>query len=271
MNLNGPEFGRRILFKLGAALAAELLFPREVKRVKASAQFASNLDSEIVLDSSFLMYHEMSYLKLKSDIMGLIGRGYQPISPDTVVNILNGVTEVSPGLKTFMVTCDDSLASQYYSILRAIPEIQLETGYFVPVTICAITKLDDPDVPVEQLSFDTPMYNDSVHRYLTLGQIIDLIQAGHIIGNHTVNHAVLPNLEEGNRNVEVEGAEQRIDTIYRMAQVKRPARIFAYPLGRYMGELSYIEQLGFDLALSTISTTIHTPQTRLYAGRIKMS
>lgn|GEM_PF-3102912 len=279
------ESDRRTFLKLGGATgAAALLNTGMAGRVEAFAQFAQNLDSQlgnnpadvvsdsgVVLNSSFLMYHEMSYPKLKSDILSLIRRGQQPISPDTAVNVLNGVTEIPPGLQTFMVTCDDSLASQYDSVLRATEEIANETGWFVPVTFCAITKLDDPTIPIEELPDNTPMYNDGRHRYLTLGQVINLIQAGHILANHTVDHAVLPNLPDGARNAEVEVAEQRINTIYDIAQVARPAKIIAYPLGRYTGELSYIDQLGFDLGLSTIPTTRHTTQTRLYAGRIKMS
>jgi len=217
------------------------------------------------------MYHEMSYLKFKADLLGYLRKGYQPISPDTAVNVLKGETEIPDGLQTFMVTCDDSLASQYTPILRVTREIEDETGWFIPVTICSITKLNEPKVPIDELPLNTPMYNDGVHDYLNLGQMIELIQAGHVVANHTVDHANLPALSVGARNSEVEIAEQRIDTIYDMAGVKRPVKILAYPNGIYIGELDYIDQLGIDMALSEVSSTIHTPQNRLFTGRIKMS
>ncbi len=266
MSLKMPE--RRLFLRIagsagvGACIAAAI--PKPAKA------YLESLDNS-TLFSSFLMYHEMSYPSFKRDLMNLIRSGQQPISPDTAVNVLNGQQSIPDNLQTFMPTCDDSLFSQYDSIMKATEEVANETGFFVPVTFCAIMKLDNPTGPVTELSDNTPMYNDRVHRYLTLRQVINLIQAGHILANHTVNHALLPYLSENARNAEVEIAEQRIDAIYQMADVTRPVKILAYPEGRYLGQLDYTEQLGFDLALSTISTTFHTQETRFYAGRIKKS
>jgi len=272
MSSKGSEFdpGKRALFRIMAGVAGwgivAALVPKPVRAFLEAPEAV-----QPTLRSSFLIYHEMSYLPFKRNLLNLIREGQQPISPDTAVNVINGSQTIPDGLPTFMVTCDDSLLSQYDSILRATEEVANETGFFVPVTFCAIMKLNNPTAPITELPDDTPMYNDGVHRYLTLRHVINLIKAGHLLANHTVNHAILPNLSEGARNAEVEIAEQRINTIYQMAGVLRPVKIIAYPQGRYQGQLGYIGQQGFDLGLSTLSAKIHTSETRLYAGRVRMS
>lgn len=261
--------GRRVFLRVmgtvGLGLAINALAPKPV------GAFLEAPAEPPTLRSSILMYHEMSYLPFKRNLLNLIREGQQPISPDTAVSVINGLRAIPDNLQTFMVTCDDSLLSQYDSILRATEEVADETGFFVPVTLCAIMKLNNPAVPVTELPDSTPMYNDDVHQYLTLRHVINLIKAGHILANHTVNHAILPNLSVGARNAEVEIAEERIEAIYQMAGVARPVKIIAYPLGRYQGQMDYIRQQGFDLGLSTLSVKLHTPETRLFAGRTRMT
>lgn len=217
-------------------------------------------------ESTFLMYHELSAARLQRDLLHLIGRGYQPISLETVVGFLNGELGVPRGLATFHVTCDDGLESQFNAVLKAVGQIQTQTGLFVPVTFFAITKFEDPKGPVEEIPEDTPSYNDRVHRYMTKGQLIRLIKAGHRVENHTVNHPDLSRLSEGSRNAEVEIGEQRIEALWRLAGVPRNYRAFAFPYGCYQGQTGYIGGL-YDVAFATIPTTVHSAATRYSLGR----
>lgn len=272
--MNSLEFPRRTFIKFVGLTVGEIVlskFGSKSTQANTPAEVSTQTLPPASLTSTFLMYHEMDYSHFKQDLLRLIAEGQQPISPQTAISVISGLTTLPPNLRTFIVSCDDSLASQYEPILKATEEIKKETGLFVPVIICAITKLNDPAGPVNELPLDTPLYNDHFHNYLNLSQSIDLIQAGHIFGNHTVNHGRLPTLEEGARNGEIETAEERIEAIYQMAKVDRPLKIFAYPEGAYTNQLAYIAQLNFDLAFSTEPNIVHTPYTKLHAGRIKMS
>lgn len=217
-------------------------------------------------ESTVLMYHELSAARLKRDLLYLTRRGYQPISLETLIGLLNGETKIPPGQRTFHVTCDDGLASQFNPVFQAMGDIQGETGLFVPVTFFVITKFEDPRGPIEEVPDDTPSYSDRVHRYMTKGQLIHLIQAGYRIENHTVNHPDLTRLSQGARNAEVEIGEQRIEALWRLAGVPRKHRAFAYPYGRYRDQTEYIRNL-YDVAFSTIATTTHSLSTRYILGR----
>jgi len=282
VNSNNQEFDiRRSLLRIGVGFALKgVLSSPSVKTVEAAADHLSNFDSKPTsssliaedpsfLDSSFLIYHKVDYRTFKQNLLIRLNNGEQPISPQTALDVLDGQTTIPRGLKTFMVTCDDGLASQYGSVLRATQEIERETGWFIPVTFFIMTKFNDPRVPMSDVSENTPTYNDGEHDYLTLGQVMTILQERHILANHTVDHAILlSTLPEGVRNSEVETGEDRLDVIYDRAGVKRSMKMLAYPVGSYAGQLGFVEQAGFDLAFSTERTTFHTSNTRFHLGRV---
>ncbi|MDO8573236.1 MAG: polysaccharide deacetylase family protein [Candidatus Daviesbacteria bacterium] len=271
MNTHNPEFSvRRSLLKAGLGLAvSKILDIPLVKTVEAATNTLLHEDEVPVLNSSFLIYHELDYRTLKQNLLTRLINDEQPVSPETVVNVLNGLTKIPEGLKTFMVTCDDGLASQYGAVLRATSEIEKETGWFIPVTFFIMTKFDEPQVPIEEVPESSPTYNDGRHSYLTLGQGITILQERHILANHTVDHARLNTLPEGQRNSEIATGEDRLDIIYTRAGIARTVRMLAYPEGRYSGQLEFVQQSGFDLAFSTERTTVHTSNTRFHLGSVR--
>lgn len=256
------EYSRReVLFGAVGGLLGLVLNGSLFSKVQAA---------DIELQSTFLMYHQMSALQLKVDLLSYIRQGYQPISLETLIGYFNQEVEIPLGLPTFLVTCDDGLASQYKAVMSAVDDVRRQTEWFVPVNFFVLTKFDDPRGPLEEVPDDTPSYSDGVHQYMTKGQLIELIQAGYRVENHTVNHPDLTRLDVNNRNADVEGGEARIKTLWKLAGRERKYRAFAYPYGRYQGQEDYIGGL-YDVAFSTMNTVSHSQQTRWRLGRARRS
>ena len=225
--------------------------------------------------TTVLTYHEVTAARLKSDLVARLQRGEQPIALETMIHYLNGEWS-APEVPTFLVTCDDGLLSQYDAVLEAIDYIQDQSGWFIPVTFFALTKLKDFHGPFETMPGNTPCYNDGVHKYMTKNQLINLIQRGHRVENHTINHTNLLAItlvgEIGKRNDEVERGEERINKLWELAGAQRKYKTLAYPYGAYNDDLvGYIEDLGYDAAFSTQRTVTHSLDTRFILGRIGMT
>lgn len=221
--------------------------------------------------ASVFTFHEVYYPKLKTDLLNLIRSGWQPVSAETFINILEGKQKIDPGLKIFLVTFDDSLASQYYQGLKTIDEVERETGWFIPAVFFIITKFNNPTAPIEETDTKSPCYNDKVHSYMTLSEVVESLKRGHNIQNHTVDHPDLTILEADKRNAQIGTAERRIEKIYKMAGVKRGVKLFAYPYGSYKNITGVIEAFGFDAAFTTRGSSLHTPSNRFTLGRFSKS
>lgn len=228
-------------------------------------------EAEPMLNSSFLLYHEVSYYHLKNTLLGLIGQGYQPISLETLIRCLDSKQKVPQGLPTFLVTFDDGRLSQYEQGLKALEEVENETGWFVPSLFFVMTKFEDLPLPIEAIPEETPCYNDGIHQYLTKGQLIELIKRGHWVDNHTVNHPNLlnPNLSELARNADIIEGQRRIQTLWKIAGRKKTYEAFAYPFGQFRGLEDLIKSTGYHVAFSTQPTTEHSVLTRYSLGRVR--
>lgn len=226
---------------------------------------------EPVFISSVFMYHEISYRRLKADLMNLLEQGANPISLETLVGILNNEVEI-PQNPTFLVTCDDGLASQYEEGARVVNDIAGEAGIFIPLNLFVMTKFEDLPMSVEEIPDNTPSFNDGTHRYMSKEQLLEMIKMGHQVSNHTVNHGYLTRLSLGARNAEVEIGEERIQALWNLAGVSRTSKAFAYPFGVFnQAVVSYLADLGYDMAFSKLPKTAHKLADRLILGRIRKS
>lgn len=226
---------------------------------------------EPVFTSSVLMYHEISPQRLKTDLMNLLEQGAVPISLESLAGILNNEVEI-PENPTFLVTCDDGLASQYYEGARVVDNVAGETGIFIPLNLFVMTKFEDLPLSVEEIPDQTPSFNDGAHRYMTKVQLVEMIKMGHHVGNHTVNHSYLTRLSLGARNAEVEVGEERVQKLWDLAGTIRTVKSFAYPFGVFNSAvISYLADLGYDLAFSKLPKTHYIPSDRLILGRIRKS
>lgn len=279
MNLSNREFDperRKFLFGAGitAALAAAHISirPAEALSVPVKSSFEEMpavASAEPIFTSSFLVNHEINPVIFKRQIISRIRAGEQPISSETAVNAINDPSIIPPGLKTFWVTADDGLATQKV-IPGVLREIEDETGWSVPVLLGIMTQFGHPTDPIEQIPLNTPTYieGNNKHSYLTLGEVIDLMQSGIEFADHTPDHAILSKLSIGDRNAQLVVGEERLDKIYEMAGIPRKKRILVFPNGDYSGQLEVVESLEFDLALSTERTTAHPRSTKFHSGRI---
>ncbi|HEX6511240.1 MAG TPA: polysaccharide deacetylase family protein [Chloroflexota bacterium] len=259
----GLRVSRRRLLKLaGGASAWVAMAPRAL--AAAPVPFVSE----------FRMYHEVSYAAFKSELLGLLDAGAQPLSIETIVGALNGEVAIPPGLRTFHITWDDARLSQYTDGWPAIRDVQRERGVFVPVTGFLITKFDHLPLAVQDVPPDTPCYHEdgnlpTNHRFMTKAQAIELIQHGIHAANHTVNHADLPALASGAMQGEIALAEQHIQALWDQAGVLRPVKVFAYPYGRFNADIiAVLQGLGYDAAFSTIGSTRHSAAKRWTLGRV---
>ena len=171
-----------------------------------------------------------------------------------------------------MVTCDDGLLSPYTAGLQAGIRVQALTDKFVPITFFVMTRFNGQPI-TEDMPESTPSFNDGNpnHLYMDKGQLIDLIQKGHNVENHTSNHVNIGRLNSEQLSREVELAEQKLDDLWSLSGVERGVRGFAYPYGSYGGKAEYIESVGIDIAFSTENVNLLSSNRRFMLGKIHKS
>ncbi len=228
-------------------------------------------EQEVAFNSSVLTYHQVTAARMTSDIVGLVRQGYQPLSLDTFISALNGDVTIPANLKTFLVTCDDGLASQYSQGLAAIDVIEKQTGWFVPLTLFSLMRFEGLPLSMNEIPDTTPCFNDRVHRYMNKAQLVEMLQQGHYVENHTIDHMDLTRLSPGQRSAEVELGEARVDELWETAGRERTCRAFAYPYGRSRGLADYIDSVGYDVAFTTVASTVQKSSQRYSLGRLSRS
>ena len=228
-------------------------------------------EQDIAFTSSVLTYHEVNAARMTSDVVGLIRQGYQPLSLDTFVAALNGDIGIPSNLRTFLVTWDDGLFSQYTQGIAAIDTIERQTGWFVPLTLFSLMRFEGLPLSIEDIPDTTPSFNDRVHRYMTKAQLVEMLSLGHYVENHTIDHIDLTRLSPEQRSTEVELGEARIDELWDAAGRERSCRAFAYPNGRSQGMADYIGSVGYDVAFTTVASTLQKSSQRFALGRLSRS
>lgn len=233
-----------------------------------AGQKPTHAQAEPAFATEILLFHEVSYSGVRNSVLGRMRQGFQPLSVEIFVKALNGEVEIPWwNLRTFLITFDDGLASQYHEGLRALQSINQETGIFVPAVFFVMTKFDNLQTEFNEIGENVPSYRDGSHRYMTKGQLLELIAEGFWVDNHTIDHANLPSLSIGARNAQVEDGQARINALWKLAGRDKPYKLFAYPNGNYFGQVDYIRDLGYDAAFSTIKTNWHTTSNRYRLGR----
>lgn len=218
------------------------------------------------LSSPDQIYNDILPL-LKNDPNRVPREAYMPIDLDLAVDLIAGkYLAVQPYL---VVTCDDGLASQMDNARASADRIETETRYKCPLEFFVLTKLENLEIPVEEMPDETLSYFDGNHgKHASLGQLRAIARSGiHKIRNHTVNHGRLPELSVDKRNSEVEEGERRVMAIYRSVKAKTPRRkVFAYPRGMYKGQIEYILDI-YDMAVSTEPKEVHFSSEMGHIGR----
>jgi peptidoglycan/xylan/chitin deacetylase (PgdA/CDA1 family) len=212
-----------------------------------------------------LNYHGVSANSMVNDALARIRGGLVPISLDEFVEGINGEREMPNG-GTFMVTCDDGYRSQFTEGRRAVDTVAQRTGVFTPLTCFIMPRFMGKPVD-ENLDGDTPSFNDGVHSYMTLEQILTMISEGHSIQNHTADHIPVTAISGDRLSQQLEVAEEKIDAIWNLAEVERKYRAIAYPNGAYVGREQVIEEKGFDVAFTTVKSVVHSSTNRFTQGR----
>ncbi len=256
-----PPFSRRTFLK---ALAAT---PFTTEPMATLLQEVPR--REVRLRTTVLYYHAVSTATLTTHAVSLIRRGVEPISLERFNNNLKGIADDIGGTSMFMVTLDDGYYSQYNEVLRAVDNIERQTGKFVPVTFFVMTKFDGEQI-TEDLEDDTPSFNDGTrgHVYMDKGQIVDLIRRGHDIQNHTADHIPLTDISGDRLRAQVEVAEEKIDRLWELAERERLVKAIAYPNGAYRGREAFIEETGLDLAFTTAPIIIQSSYRPFAIGRV---
>lgn len=240
-------------------------------------------NKEVSFESSVLYYHEISPVQFKSDLMGLIGKGYKSLSLERYAAILKGEESV-PNYPTFLVTFDDGLKSQ----LKAIPvieEIKKQTGDQVFLTIFSIMKfggMDDKTIaqmvnhkplPGQPYWGDTPSFWDGTHEYLTALDLVTLQKReGISVQPHSMDHFNFTKLSEEELRNQVIPAEIRANQIHEAAGKKRTVKATAYPLGAYNTAVAnFLASIGIEFAFTTEGRTLQNSSKRGTEPRIRKS
>ena len=257
-------------------LAGIIPYPLLKKPEPPTPQPPSKEQKEVSFTSSVLYYHEVTRGRITSDIIDLIKRGFQPLSLDAFIRTLNGDVDISSD-PTFIVTFDDSRLSQYTQGLPAIDAIEKQMGIIIPVTFFGIVGFSNVDgidygpntidkIPDETTAF----YDGAVNKYMNKAQLIQVLEWGHSIQNHTINHPYLTRVSSGDLINEIRWGESRVDELWKAAGRKRSVRAFAYPYGAFRRrEQDYLASFGYDVAFSTMPTTSHTTAQRFRLGRLR--
>lgn len=251
--MNRREF-LGLIFKTGAVASVDRLgfLPKEREQ----------------LEQSTLMFHEVSKNGFKQEILNRMEKGDQPISLETLVGALRGEIYIPQNTDIFHITLDDGRKSQLGAI-EVVSEIQRETGVFVPLTFFVLTKFQDLPMDIADIPENTPSYNDRMQRYMTKKDILDIIEAGHQIHNHTVNHANLSALPRGVAESEIVTGEERIQALWDLAGKSRDYKAFAYPYGNFnQNVLEIVSAIGYDVGFSTTQTTQNRSHEHLTMRRV---
>lgn len=262
--------------------------PKPAESPTPALQPQAKENKEVSFECSVLYYHEISPTQFKADLMGLIGKGYKPLSLDEYAAILKGEKNV-PSYPTFLVTFDDGLKSQ----LKAIPvieEIQKQTGVLVPLTIFSIMKfggMDDKTIaqminhkplPGQPYWGDTPSFFDGDpknggHNYLSALELVTLAGKEWIsVQPHTMDHANLTKLPEKEIRSQILPAEIRSDQINEAAGKKRTVRATAYPYGAYNTTVAnFLASIGIYVVFTTEQKTLQNSLRREMLPRIRKS
>ena len=166
---------------------------------------------------------------LERQLLRLVRRGYRPARADEVVEGRG---------RLFHVTFDDA----FRSVGAALPVLErLRT----PATVFTCTGLADAGrpFPISQPSSQT---SDEDTATLDWDGLRELVERSFEIGSHTVSHAHLTGLGDGELRHELRGSRERIES-----ELGRRCRFLAYPYGDHDARVRLAaREAGFDAAFA---------------------
>ena len=168
----------------------------------------------------------------EQQLSSLLRRGYRPIAADRV---LHGPR------RALHVTFDDAYADL---MANAIPVLE-RLG--IPATVFAATAFADEGRPlaVAELA-DEARANPVRMATMTWDELGELSQRGFTIGSHTVSHAHLTSLSDGELDRELRDSRARVES-----RLGRPCTLLAYPYGEHDARVrAAVRRAGYEAAFA---------------------
>lgn len=177
----------------------------------------------------------------EEQLVTLLNSNYTPIFMSDLTNYFLGKVDLPP--KPIVLTFDDGYADFYTDVFPILKKYQVKAVNYVVSGFVGRDK-----------------------NYLTLLQLEELAASPLVeIGAHSVSHQDLPYLTIAEMQNEISNSKLQLEYM-----VKKPISHFAYPYGRYTKEaILFVEQSGFDSAVTTDEGTIQTYESRYIFKRIR--
>lgn len=241
--------------------------------VRTIERFAPK-EKEPVTSTEVIMLHGTSFQEVVNIVIPRIENGQQPISLETLVKSYDDKETIPNGLKTFLITCDDGYVSSYEAFIKAIPYIQKNTNWYVPVAFFAMTGgLADFAEHMKDVPNNAHTYGDLLRKdlYVTKKQLIDLIELGVWVDTHTMNHALLTQISKSARDDDIVKSRKHIRELWEIAGREKPFDVIAYPNGWFDDDLLiFVKEQGFAAGFSTDYTTSNPELQRFAISRRRM-
>lgn len=147
-------------------------------------------------------------------LSSLLRRRYRPLGAERV---LDGPR------RTFHVTFDDAYADLLANGIPVLERLR------IPATVFAATTFADEGLPlaVPELA-EEARANPERLRTMNWDELGELAQRGFTIGSHTLTHAHLTSLSDGELDRELRDSRARVES-----RLGRPCTLFAYPYGEH--------------------------------------
>jgi len=188
-----------------------------------------------------LFYHSLDSGKPLTNFLKqidyLVRNGYTVVSINDVVSYVRGKKTLPP--RSVCLTFDDGYHDNYGAVLA------IHKKYDVPVTIFLSTKYVASD---DSQEIDLGIGE----RFLSWGEIKEMVRSGVCFGSHGHNHCDLTSLSADKSLQEILLSKELIKK-----NLSGRIRYFSYPYGRYDGKTQgMVEKAGFEAAFTTIPGTI---------------
>jgi len=179
--------------------------------------------------------------RLDEQLRYLRNRGWRAITVDDLADLM--AERRCPGRKRFVISFDDGYHDAYTQAAPILEALGMRGSFFV-----SPGRADD-------------------ERFMTYGQMRDLIARGHAIGNHSLSHLNL-NLQPADVLYEqVEYAQQLLES-----ELGSRPRTFAYPYGNFNNAVvQRVRDSGFELAFTVRRGARESTDKPLLSKRIRPS
>jgi peptidoglycan/xylan/chitin deacetylase (PgdA/CDA1 family) len=178
----------------------------------------------------------------------LKANGWQTVTTAQLAEALYSGTCLPP--KTFVVTFDDGWESQYIAA-QTLERYGYVGSYFPTVG-----------------RIFTPEGEPPFRRHYDLSQAQDLIDRGHLVGSHTMNHKSLSSGTTAKYDAQIAAAQQWLND----NGLGHDPLTFVYPYGSYSAAaIAYLDNYGYKMAFTTEAGRTHSTDNPLASPRVRVS